>query len=229
VEHPPDSSQEDGCENHEHECGDAQTSSHTHSHPRPHSPPHDTGSALQDAPDQHLTAPILHSHLQSPHNGPSNGDIPGVPSSRIHTRSASTATFSSLSPPPPTSPTIPHSHTVPSLAPKAHGHRTHSRRAPSLQLHDARLSTSHLEGAVNSPVTPSYRFGEDEHFASHLHGHTPNLHDHSHVHGTGHSREGHSHNMRGLFLHVMAVSSCYLLVRYLLTEVLRVGHIDRTR
>ena len=105
------------------------------------------------------------------------------------------------------SPTIPHSHTAPSLAPKAHGHRTHSRRAPSLQLHDAAgLRTSHLEDVVCTPVTPGYRFGVDEHFASHLHGHTPNLHDHSHVHGSGHSREGHSHNMRGLFLHVMAVS-----------------------
>jgi len=57
-------------------------------------------------------------------------------------------------------------------------------------------------------MTPNYRFGVDEHFASHqnahLYGHTPNLHDHSHVHGSGQSREGHSHNMRGLFLHVMA-------------------------
>lgn len=58
----------------------------------------------------------------------------------------------------------------------------------------------------HSPMTPSYRFGVDEHFASHqdTHLHTPNLHDHSHVHGSVHSREGHSHNMRGLFLHVMA-------------------------
>lgn len=209
MEHAPDSSYEDECESHEHECGDTQTSSHAHSHPRHRPPlaPYDAKSAPQDAPNQHLTAPpILHSHLQSPPSGPSNGDIPGVPSSRIHTRSASMATFSSLSPPPPTSPTIPHSHTVPSLAPKADGHRTHSRRAPSLQLHDAAsLGTSHLGGVVNSPVTPSYRFGEDEHFASHLQGHTPNLHDHSHVHGSG--REGHSHNMRGLFLHVMAVSN----------------------
>lgn len=57
-------------------------------------------------------------------------------------------------------------------------------------------------------MTPSYQFGVDEHFASHQHAHhhshTPNLHDHSHVHGSGQSREGHSHNMRGLFLHVMA-------------------------
>jgi hypothetical protein len=212
VEHPSDSdsSHEDGCESHEHECGDAQTSSHVHSHSlhRPHLPPHDAKTVPRDAPN--LTAPpILHSHLQPPPNDLPSGDIPGVPSSRIHTRSVSVATFSSLSPPPIGS-TITHSHTVPALAPKARGHRRHSRRAPSLQLHDA-ARTPNGDGTMFSPVTPGYRFGVDEHFASHQHtyhhNHTPNLHDHSHVHGSGHSREGHSHNMRGLFLHVMAVSS----------------------
>ena len=57
-----------------------------------------------------------------------------------------------------------------------------------------------------SPLTPNYKFGHDPHFAEH-HDHThgsrvPNLHDHSHSHGGDH--EGHSHNMRGVFLHVMA-------------------------
>ncbi|KAH8116359.1 cation efflux protein [Phellopilus nigrolimitatus] len=60
--------------------------------------------------------------------------------------------------------------------------------------------------SIPSPLTPSYEFGHDAHFAlHHEHGHAarvPNLHDHSHSHGGEH--EGHSHNMRGVFLHVMA-------------------------
>lgn len=213
-----DPSNEDACESQGHECGDTQTLSDVHSHPHhsSHSPPRNAKTSHLDVPNLPLTAPPTpHSHPQSRPNGFLGSDIPGVPSSRIHTRSASMATFSSLSPPPPSS-SIPHSHTIPSLAPKSHGHRKHSRRAPSLQLRDAAC----LEGTPSSPVTPSYRFGVDEHFASHrdahLHNHTPNLHDHSHVHGSGHSREGHSHNMRGLFLHVMAVSftSFYFIYRF---------------
>ncbi|VDB88598.1 unnamed protein product [Peniophora sp. CBMAI 1063] len=59
-----------------------------------------------------------------------------------------------------------------------------------------------LEG-IFSPVTPSYQFGVDEHFAAHADVHTPNLHDHSHAHHD-HGHHGHSDNMRGVFLHVMA-------------------------
>lgn len=55
-----------------------------------------------------------------------------------------------------------------------------------------------------SPITPRYTFGHDEHFKQHGSEHAPNLHDHSHSHSHG-EREGHSHNMRGVFLHVMAV------------------------
>jgi len=198
---------EQGHESHGHEHGDTQTSSHIHghSHHRPHSPSHGGNASHADAPNMHLDIP--RSHLRSRPNGLPSSDLLGVSSSRVHARSASMATFSSLSPAPVSS-TIPHSQTMPVLASRQRGHRTHSRRAPSLQLHDA----PHLgEGHANSPMTPNYRFGVDEHFASHqnahLNGHTPNLHDHSHVHGSGPSREGHSHNMRGLFLHVMAVST----------------------
>ncbi|KAK1215490.1 putative zinc transporter msc2 [Marasmius sp. AFHP31] len=57
------------------------------------------------------------------------------------------------------------------------------------------------EDHTPSPVTPSYVFGHDDHFdVHHQNGHKPNVHDHSHHH----SHEGHSHNMRGVFLHVMA-------------------------
>lgn len=197
VEHIVDLDNEDGRE-------DTQTSFHDHSHP----PSHPNGIETSPSSNLHPDAPpVPHLHRRPGPNGLLNGDVPGVPSSRVHTRSASMATIPSL-PPPNAGPTIPHSQTAPSLAQRVTNHRKHSRRAPSLQLQNAtRLG---IEGAVpHSPMTPSYRFGVDEHFASqqHTHLHTPNLHDHSHVHGSGQSREGHSHNMRGLFLHVMAVSS----------------------
>ncbi len=213
VEHPVDLDNEDGCE-------DTRASFHVHTHPP--SPPN--GSETSPSFNSHLEAPsVPHSHRRSGLNGLLNGDIPGVPSSRVHTRSASMATFPSL-PPVTAVPTIPHSQTTPSLSQRVSNRRNHNRRAPSLQLHDAaRLG---IEGAVHSPMTPSYRFGVDEHFASHqhthLHGHTPNLHDHSHVHG---NREGHSHNMRGLFLHVMAVSSFHSpsSLRFRLADRVRAG------
>lgn len=47
-----------------------------------------------------------------------------------------------------------------------------------------------------SPLTPSYSFTHDPH----LQAHHPEAHSHDH----SHSHEGHSHNMRGVFLHVMA-------------------------
>ena len=202
----------------EHE--DTRTSFHDHSHPPSY--PTDTSPASSLHPE---AAPVPHSHRRPGPNGFLNGDIPGVPSSRVHTRSASMATIPSLTPAAAGS-TIPHSQTVPSLAQRVTNHRKHNRRAPSLQLQDDHHTRLGIEGAVpHSPMTPSYRFGVDEHFASqqHTHLHTPNLHDHSHVHAHGHSREGHSHNMRGLFLHVMAVSSfsspLYIFAFVWLTEV----------
>lgn len=72
-----------------------------------------------------------------------------------------------------------------------HGHS----RAPSLQIH-APQGLGVPEG-MQTPLTPGYSFVHDEHLEKHHH-------DHGHSHGHGH--EGHSHNMRGVFLHVMAVS-----------------------
>lgn len=55
-----------------------------------------------------------------------------------------------------------------------------------------------------TPLTPSYTFGHDEHYTQvHESKHVPNLREPSTGHS--HSQEGHSHNMRGVFLHVMAV------------------------
>ena len=47
------------------------------------------------------------------------------------------------------------------------------------------------------PLTPLYQFEHDDHL-EHFHGQQP--------HSSTHAHEGHSHNMRGVFLHVMAVS-----------------------
>jgi len=49
--------------------------------------------------------------------------------------------------------------------------------------------------STDMPLTPSYHFEHDDHL-EHFHGHQPHLSEHI--------QEGHSHNMRGVFLHVMA-------------------------
>jgi solute carrier family 30 (zinc transporter), member 5/7 len=102
--------------------------------------------------------------------------------------------------------------------PDARGRSRHSR-GPSLQIPVQRDSENTGEvdsptltvpsdaspDGVCSPLTPSYKFGQDEHYdAHHLSHHAPNLHAPD-LHKP-HAHEGHSHNMRGVFLHVMAVS-----------------------
>jgi hypothetical protein len=70
---------------------------------------------------------------------------------------------------------------------------------PDPSLEDSVLSpiSPDLSQPQDLPITPNYHFGHDEHMAKHHNvGHT-----HSHAH------EGHSDNMRGVFLHVMAASS----------------------
>lgn len=67
-----------------------------------------------------------------------------------------------------------------------------------ISVHVANSTLLSATSVAPTPITPSYTFGHDEHNEKY------HLHDHSHSHGHGH--EGHSHNMRGVFLHVMAVS-----------------------
>jgi zinc transporter 5/7 len=68
----------------------------------------------------------------------------------------------------------------------------------------------HSVNGTPSPITPSYSFVHDEHYErAHAAESGPNLHAHGHGHG-GHGHEGHSDNMRGVFLHVLAVCSCIL-------------------
>lgn len=121
--------------------------------------------------------------------------------------------------------TVSHSHTysqIPSIHVNGehghhatHNHHNHHQRAVSLQIPTPTtpfqqkdpldlLTPQTADQFANSPLTPGYKFGQDDHFDLHHNSaHVPNLHNHSHGHD---HHEGHSHNMRGVFLHVMAVS-----------------------
>ncbi|KAF8845223.1 cation efflux protein [Paxillus ammoniavirescens] len=100
------------------------------------------------------------------------------------------------------------------------GRKPHSR-GPSLQItpeNSQSRSTLTIQvpfpllspTAVDSPISPSYpsTLKHDHHHLHHHHddgdGHGYIPHEHTHEHGHGHDHEGHSHNMRGVFLHVMA-------------------------
>ncbi|KAI6112853.1 cation efflux protein [Pisolithus sp. B1] len=61
--------------------------------------------------------------------------------------------------------------------------------------------------SADSPISPNYpkTLQHDHHHTHHCHDHHDHEHHHhTHSHGHGHDHEGHSHNMRGVFLHVMA-------------------------
>jgi len=90
--------------------------------------------------------------------------------------------------------------------PRSSGHK-HRRTASHIDILDISRPQVNSLGELTAevpftPITPGYEFGQDPHFAEHHHSHhVPNSHDHAH-HAVVH--EGHSHNMRGVFLHVMA-------------------------
>ncbi|KAM5532901.1 hypothetical protein V8D89_013453 [Ganoderma adspersum] len=210
-----------------HHGGHSHSHSHGHSHgpsapPTPisasHNHSHDHGHDL-DHSDDHIhehgdSCDRSHSYSVTCDDHPTSS----LPSAHSHSHSHSTSHI----PPEPhshshSSPDHDHSHSV------DHGDDAHSRATPtgsapglhsrhqSLEINVDPPSHLHLhpaharlqaEGAI-SPITPNYKFGHDDHFETHhLSGHAPNLHDHSHVHD--HAHEGHSDNMRGVFLHVMA-------------------------
>ncbi|KAJ6504837.1 cation efflux protein [Mycena vitilis] len=171
------------------------TPSHAHSH----SPPSPTHSHSQDCAEDHS-----HSHSHSPPPSPS-GD-------HAHSHSPVSPHAHSHSPPPPEHGHDPHqSHSNESRSPLQNGH-AHSHGASqtpiarrqftgsSLQVHPKQPPGSPMFES-STPITPNYQFGIDEHYKTHHEDeHVPNLHNPSHAP----SHEGHSHNMRGVFLHVMA-------------------------
>ncbi|KAG0709147.1 cation efflux protein [Suillus ampliporus] len=82
---------------------------------------------------------------------------------------------------------------------------------------------------VDSPISPSYPSTLKHDHHHHYHhgmessGQSPRDHDHDHCdeHEHGHHHEGHSHNMRGVFLHVMAdtLGSVGVIISTLLIQV----------
>ncbi|KAI0731248.1 cation efflux protein [Earliella scabrosa] len=197
--------------NHDHSHG------HNHSHDHGHSHS-ETGSCEDAHSHSHSTPlsppPITRSHSHSH----SVSHIP--PDSHPHTHSAHEHSHSHSHSPEDTHNHSHDPHTPVSAAPHSRHQSLEIKIEPSSHLHahpaHARLQA---QGSIPlSPITPSYKFGHDEHFEMHhSSGHAPNLHDHSHVHD---HREGHSDNMRGVFLHVLAdtLGSVGVIVSTLLIE-----------
>ncbi|KAJ7880282.1 cation efflux protein [Mycena olivaceomarginata] len=196
--------------------GHSHSSGHSHSHSPPSSP-------LSPLPHSHpLPSPPAHSHSHS-HSEPcaedhahSHSPPPSPPAAHAHSNGLSHS--HSHSPPShshdshASDANHSHSHSDGTLSPLQNGH-SHSHEPPtpasanpkrlfngqSLHVHPKTPNSSMFE--VATPITPNYRFGVDEHYKTHHEDeHIPNLHPPSHAP----SHEGHSHNMRGVFLHVMA-------------------------
>ncbi|KIK61561.1 hypothetical protein GYMLUDRAFT_42562 [Collybiopsis luxurians FD-317 M1] len=163
---------------HSHDHSSPTSSEHSHSHSHDHSSPtssEHSHSHFLDDPHSHSTNGHAHSHSPDYHSLGSHS----------HSNSNSEAEHS----------------------PEHNHRRSHSRLnsiVPEKQVKRNFLGPAlHLNDELipESPITPSYSFTHDEHYKlHHAAAAAPNLHNHSHAP----SHEGHSHNMRGVFLHVMA-------------------------
>ncbi|TFK74899.1 cation efflux protein [Pluteus cervinus] len=181
---------------HSHDAPDSHSHSHSHSDSHSHSPHTETSPEshhpVEAECDEHTTSAHSHSHSHS------HGDH--QPASKP-VGSCSTRGPSHAQPP-----------LLAKFAKAPSANRKRSFRgsdiatpprdkhieSPPISRHLAHLN--HLQNP-DTPLTPNYKFGHDDHYSQHHEsGHLPNAHDHSHVH----THEGHSHNMRGVFLHVMA-------------------------
>ncbi|KAF9443664.1 cation efflux protein [Macrolepiota fuliginosa MF-IS2] len=186
---------------------------HNHEHSHSHSHSDHSHSHLDHGESEHCSHPhSTHTQLHPGTNARSVSFSPSIPPTHSHSHSHSHSqthlhpraiSFSPTSAT--TSATRPSHQRSLSLAPKPvtppasaaqlhlQKHNPGHSRTPSLQIH-----TSHGPGngeAVETPLTPNYNFVHDEHLEKHHH-----VEHHGHSHG----HEGHSHNMRGVFLHVMA-------------------------
>ncbi|KAI0691229.1 cation efflux family-domain-containing protein [Cytidiella melzeri] len=167
-----------------------QPSPHAHIHVV-NTSPSDAHGDLQD--DSHSHSP------HATHSSHSLCDTPASPHSHSHLPSSSHSHVASE----PSSHLLSHSHTSPSEHKQSpsHAHTDGQGKSSNGPSHAQPLLRPH--DGHDSPITPNYRFEHDQHYEDHhAHNHGPNLHDHAHIHD--HAHEGHSHNMRGVFLHVMA-------------------------
>ncbi|EJD07475.1 cation efflux protein [Fomitiporia mediterranea MF3/22] len=184
----------EACSGEHHHDHEEHNASHHGLAPHYATPTHSSSAHVHAHGDGHLHVPQING-ATVPASAP-----PGT--TRFHVRSVSLhiPAGHNLSPPL-NSPPSPNGHLLPNPP-----HMSRHTRTPSMMPAPGLLSPSLSENNPSSPLTPSYQFGHDAHFAQHHDhshgGHVPNLHDHSHSHGGDH--EGHSHNMRGVFLHVMA-------------------------
>ncbi|TFK39380.1 cation efflux family-domain-containing protein [Crucibulum laeve] len=178
---------------HSHSHSPLASHSHSHSEPEPHSPQPHSPEHCDDHNHSHSHVEShSHSHEESHSHSPT----------KSHSHSHSHSEHSS-------SPEDHHSLASPSLTrPNIHsrsgsltlGHK----RPPSIHIHEAHDEHHNHQHSPSSPdihkldimtpLTPSYSFVHDDHLENH--------HDHP-IH-TPSAHEGHSHNMRGVFLHVMA-------------------------
>ncbi|KAF5355308.1 hypothetical protein D9758_005989 [Tetrapyrgos nigripes] len=163
---------------------------HSHSHGHSHGHSHDHSSHSPISPVSPPTHSLAHSHTHTSNQSHSHSSNNTHMHSHSHGHSHTDSHSHSVD----CDDSHSHSHSPSSTDSGHHSHGEHFA-GPSLQL-----ETDASFGDDEAPLSPSYKFGHDDHFKTH-HDRTPNLHDHSH---TAHSHEGHSHNMRGVFLHVMA-------------------------
>ncbi|RDX54355.1 cation efflux protein [Lentinus brumalis] len=187
---------------HDHDHDHGHSHSHDHSHSQSTNGDRDEGHAHSHTHSSPVSLPPStrgHSHSHSISHPPSD------PHSHSHSAHEPLQSHSHT----PDHPKDTHSHTHTSSVPTRPG--LHSRHqsleikvdAPShLPVHPAHARLQAENSLPISPITPNYKFGHDDHFETHhSSGHAPNLHNHNHVHD---HHEGHSDNMRGVFLHVMA-------------------------
>ncbi|RPD64317.1 cation efflux protein [Lentinus tigrinus ALCF2SS1-6] len=189
---------------HDHDHDPTHSHDHDHSHSHSHSIQDHCDDDAHSHSHSHSTPLPLPSSVGGHSHSYSISHPPSDPHS--HSHSAHELSHSHSHAPNPSNDT---SNTHKSSAPTRPG--LHSRH-PSLEtkvdppshlhLHPAHARLQAENSLPISPITPNYKFGHDDHFETHhSSGHAPNLHDHSHVHD---HHEGHSDNMRGVFLHVMA-------------------------
>ncbi|KAG6844555.1 hypothetical protein H0H87_005975 [Tephrocybe sp. NHM501043] len=218
----------DNSHSHSAPLASAHSHSHDHDHPHSHSPPllepprtpsnsHSHSESYSPSPESIQVSPPSpnhdyshfhseqHSHSHSPSQIERSHSLP-VPETHSYSHSQPPSHSHSHSHTHTHSRSQSHSH--PHIPPPLHLTNTNGStsskpghlRHPSIQVHLAPDSALLRDESVLSPlsagITPSYKFGfgHDEHLVKH--------HNTGHTHSSAH--EGHSDNMRGVFLHVMA-------------------------